>query len=334
METVYIVGAGASVDADFPTGKELKEIISEDLAYKTNMHGLKCQGQGSELIYNTLTANYQHNLIISKLKKAQEISSGIMGAASIDNYIDIHRDDPEIAEVGKLAIAKIISEKEENSPLFFEQNRDYELLKFADMWFLELLISLTTGCPFEQLEGRFEKITFIVFNYDRCIEHFLGRSLAVLYRKSIEEVSVLMKKLTIIHPYGSLGADHGFGFKAYSATLRSMAGNIKTFTESIDSSETLNLKSKMATAKRLVFLGFAFHPINMKLLTPIKSAPKINGSVNVYATTLGLSKSDVNISKRVLEHMYKPLLGDITFNSIDGKCTDLFSEFSLSIGYK
>lgn len=57
-----------------------------------------------------------------------------------------------------------------------------------------------------ELEDIFRNISFIFFNYDRCIEFYLWIALQDYFNITSQEAAKLVQtKLKIIHPYGSLG---------------------------------------------------------------------------------------------------------------------------------
>ena len=65
---------------------------------------------------------------------------------------------------------------------------------------------LVRGVPKENVSQIFDNVSFIVFNYDRCIEHFLLFVLQNAYGISDREAGkILVEKLRIIHPYGVVG---------------------------------------------------------------------------------------------------------------------------------
>jgi hypothetical protein len=51
----------------------------------------------------------------------------------------------------------------------------------------------------------FENASFIIFNYDRCLEQFLVNALPRLYAISETEADSIVHNINIIHPYGSVG---------------------------------------------------------------------------------------------------------------------------------
>ena len=66
---------------------------------------------------------------------------------------------------------------------------------------------------------------------------------------------------------------------------------IKTFTEQIDDPEFLNSIAEIfSESDRVIFLGFAFHPQNMKLI-----GNPVQAHTEFLATGVGISKSDQRV---------------------------------------
>jgi DUF1009 family protein len=156
------------------------------------------------------------------------------------------------------------------------------------------------------------------------------------YRISEEESSRLLNSIEIYHPYGVVGslpwqlADNtiGFGSIAVHIDLLSIAENIKTFSEGTDpeSSDIFKIRNNLKQAKRIVFLGFAFHKLNMELLKPTDLTLVLGAEpvIKCFATTFGISDSD----KEVVSSLVSELFGEkIIINMANVACSDFFSEY-------
>lgn len=105
----------------------------------------------------------------------------------------------------------------------------------------------------------------------------------------------IVSNISIIHPYGWLG-DLGqlpFGAPLDRVKLYEVSDSLVTWSESVDDrkDQLEIMRGKIAAARNLVFLGFAFASQNLKLLDPSLSETGSN-IANVYATGYGLS-SDI-----------------------------------------
>lgn len=184
----------------------------------------------------------------------------------------------------------------------------------------------------------------IIFNYDRCVEHFLIHVLQNYYRISEVEAAELIEHLSIYHPYGSVGLlpwqkgdlQIGFGNSLNAIQLNELAKKIKTFTEGTDpsSSEIIDIRDHMAKAKKLVFLGFAFHKLNMELISPDLDTSLSYPSV--YATAYGVSDSDQNVINHQIKTMYRKkmmTLPELNIEMINADCSSFFSSYWRSLSF-
>lgn len=307
-KTVFIVGAGASCEAGLPAGDNLKQRIAELLDIRFSAGS---QISGDYAITDALrravrTPDGRGGNINPYLHKAWSIRDVVPAAAiSIDNYLDAHQGDGETELCGKLGIVQSILDAERESKLGpRDRERGDYTFKLADLagsWYVGFLQMATENVPAARAEKAFENVTIITFNYDRCIERFLVQAFAAYYRMSKEDAEQIVARVPLFHPYGQVGAlqwqnaGTSVAFGSEDADILPIARGIKTFTQGMDDDEALaNMHSALLEAETVVFLGFAFHPSNMKLLTPhSKTSVK-----KVFATTLGLSKADVKVIER------------------------------------
>lgn len=346
MNTVFVIGSGASKEARLPTGFELKSKISQlldirfDLVGRPESGDLDIIGALSILVKQPDGRSGDINQYLSE---AWHIRDALPQAISIDNFIDAHRDNDKIAICGKLAIVKSILESEKRSLLYFERLQRDSTLNFDSLektWYIPFFQLLTENCGKNDLMERFKSITLIIFNYDRCIEHFLYFALQNYYKISGEESARLVKTINIYHPYGDVGSlpwiDHneaiGFGDIPPCKQLLDLAHKIKTFTEGTDpeSSEILEIRKHIASANKLVFMGFAFHKLNIQLISPEKLKNVESLNVKCFATTYEFSDSD----KEVIEEQIWGLYGkEIKVRMVNKKCHDFFTEFWRSLAF-
>jgi hypothetical protein len=86
-----------------------------------------------------------------------------------------------------------------------------------------------------------------------------------------------------------------FGEEPRPEQLLDVASGIKTFSESVDPSSrgTVLIRDLIRGSRRLVFLGFAFHQMNIELLMPTTPPPG-NESRRIFGTVHGVSKFDAD----------------------------------------
>jgi hypothetical protein len=329
-ETVFVVGAGASAEVGLPVGSDLTTRISRALNVDLNPFGLF--EKGDAIICDALNRaasnrSLQPNLIDIA---CSNIRDGMKQASSIDQFIDDRSGDKLIELCGKLAIVREIIAAEAGSNHKLSNIGGHALKK---TWYHRFQHLLLPG-RLEGLERRLASIALIVFNYDRCIEYFLFHALQSYYSISAGDAASLLKHLAIYHPYGTVGhlpwSDStnkdsviDFGETPKPATLLGLADQIKTFTEGIGDASAI--KSTIAEAKTIVFLGFSFNHMNLDLLKP----PKLPGLLpqrSIFATAHGLSESHrKSIPNELLN---RNMIGKVNHAQLHGStCYDLFGEF-------
>lgn len=306
--TTIVVGAGASKEAGLPTGQDLKDLIAKSLNIKFDWREQK---SGDHKISEALRLHVRKSDtpgtdINPHLHAARHIFEAMPQALSIDNFIDTHRRDDKIELCGKLAIVRSILAAESRSELYVDEQkrerRHPEFRNLQDTWYTSFFQLLTENCRLEDLVERARSITLIIFNYDRCVEHFLYHALQNYYKASPQEAAEIVQTIEIHHPYGKVGflpwqqrsAAVEFGADPSPQQLLDLASQIKTFTEGTDpfSSEIASIRTSMLQASIVVFLGFAFHRLNMRLIAPGEAERGQRKKLICYATAKGISKSD------------------------------------------
>jgi hypothetical protein len=333
-KTVFVLGAGASNEAGLPTGSELAEAIAGLLDIKFD-HGTQFSGSYEvALALRALVYSQNSRDINPYLYKAWAIRDATPLVLSIDNFIDAHRGDEKIEICGKLGIARAILDAERDCKLYFDgaNAKGLNISGLVNTWYVRLLQLLTEGVDKSQLTKIFENTAFIIFNYDRCLEHFLVEALTAYYVADVNEMRQIVKAAKFIHPYGVVGRldwirpeGASFGADIGGEPLLEIASQLKTFTEQFsDEAMRTDLQAAMVQANTIVFLGFAFHEQNMKLLEPgARSDVR-----RVFATAYNLSKSDCGvITKSILDTLHaKAAHIDIEIRN-DLKCSDLFKQY-------
>lgn len=313
-KTVFIVGAGASCDFGLPTGDELRQEISHTIKtlLSTNTshdnpfiravhNAARISGDGGWQEYS----NAAHRLL-----------AALPLAISIDNLLHAHRHDHRMVLIGKLAICAVILSKERSSPLFNASRQMQGGVARAEMntpalaksWYLPLMRLLGMGKRLDQLPSLFENVAFIVWNYDRCLEHFLATAIMDYFNVDTNAAISAIATLQIVHPYGVAGRlpwQTGTGPVAQFGDdwppLREIADSILTFTESTDEGVREQARNLIQNAQTLVSMGFGFLPQNMNLLTVTHPS----SVKRVFATTLNVGDDDVAIVKAEISDMIK-----------------------------
>jgi len=348
--TTYVIGAGASAEAGLPVGSQLKDNIKELLNITFDYHQ---QMSGDRIIVNALgkiCPNTPSDPLQNYIDSAWEIRDALPLAISIDNFLDSRKGDRKIELCGKLGIVRSILQAEKDSRLYIERERSHlplDINTVEDKWYLSFFKLLVENCTITDLPERFSNISLIIFNYDRCVQHYLYHTLQIYYKISEAEASKLVLSLNIIHPYGSVGAlpwknieigqQITFGCEPSGAQLLELAKRIRTFTEGVspDSGDIDSVRNTINMTHRLVFIGFAFHKLNMRLIEPSIDNNKLKIE-KCFASTFGISESDRASITNLLSAKYNqdPLGGATSFVHTKAcSCKDFFDEFRLGLSF-
>jgi hypothetical protein len=350
IKTVFVIGAGASQEAGLPTGEQLKNHISRLLSVREN--DFRDTRFDDDLIFQALHVHSRslensNGNIKPYVNAAKHINHALPQARSIDSFIDSQPGNEYIASCGKLGVLRSILEAEKSSKLHINSSNIYNKMNFkalAKTWYTLFFQILTDSKDKAALAERFKSVTLIIFNYDRCVEHYLFHALKNYYQINDQEAAELVNQLNIYHPYGSVGSlpwdisrnpnsviDFG-GERLTAGDLLKLKDKIKTFTEGTDpeSSDISAIKKHTLEANRLIFLGFAFWELNMELIAPNKPISKPKNRPKCFASTVGISESDKEVIRENINRLYED---EICVKMTDSKCNEFFSEFSRSLAF-
>jgi len=342
-KTLIVVGAGASNEGNLPTGYELKERIAKilDIRFERGMRQVSGDQVVSQAIQKAAIEKDDESARDFRLywEAAWKIRDAMPLAISIDNFIDAHQGDGRLELCGKLAIVRSILQAERRSLLYIDGAGPNEVLNFQslnDTWFNAFVQLLTENCRAEKLKERLSSICLIAFNYDRCIEYFLFHSLQTYYGISSEIAAELVRGIEIYHPYGAVGSlpwykkEHSveFGEIPNEMQLLDLASQIKTFTEGTDpdSSDIVAIRKRMIESQIVLFLGFAFHRLNLNLIRSPENKHLTSEEVRYFGTAKGLSESDCNLISAELVELGGCKRENIALRK-DLTCSQLFQEY-------
>jgi len=240
--TVLVLGAGASVEYGFPTGRQLLLNICRDVGPQGGIYNffkdhLEISPSGMERF-------------VDALKKSS--------SPSVDFFLENRR---EFEEIGKMAIAASLIPHEK-----------YEAFTPAAVprWYEILFHLMAEGGRFEE-----NRLSVITFNYDRSLEAFLFQVLQNLYGLASEEAEQRLRKIPIIHLYGTLGTKLTWGGpeRGYDPNLKgnwiaAAAKSIKIVHQAKPTTDEFQRAHNLLRgASEIIFLGFGFHRINVERLS-------------------------------------------------------------------
>jgi len=325
MKTVFIIGAGANVEIGMPSGDDLRKEIAEILNFSEFRKGNIDFFDAMSKAIHEEDKMYD---IASTIKKALPYS------ISIDNFLDVHRSEPNIILAGKLAIIYLIKKAEEKSSLYHYLNNYNK--NILNTWYLLFFQKITEGNNITEFEERIKDMAFIIFNYDRCFEYYMIQALCDQFGINHSRAENIVNKMDIIHPYGIIGKieDVAIGKTITPFELINLTGNIRTFAE--NSHETRNkgatIQDHILNASQIIFLGFGYHPMNLDLIfKDIKIKIIMKRCIKCYGTSLGISEK----YREHIEYRLKQLYPRINICDISGgTCTQFFKDFWHRISFR
>jgi hypothetical protein len=342
-KTVFVVGAGASAEVGLPVGTKLAQQISDRLSIEISDEGRLTGGDGE--LWKTIQMS-RRGEAGAYLEAAKLIRHGVVLANSIDDFLDVHKADARAVELGKAAIVRSILVAERQSKLFYDRSNIYNKLSFSKAegtWLIKLMRMLGRGITPENAHTIFDNVAFVVFNYDRVIEHFLFTALKQFYNVDETRAAELMQTLSIVHPYGMVGSApygnnggiaYGGGLRAVDGAYMNLAQRIRTYAEQSSDEVALNaIKQKIEEAEKIVFLGFAFHDQNVELLRP---RVPLTERKQIFGTAFGMSANDVGVVKSQLQTFFgngsfAMRMRDRMLLEQEHKCGDVFDYYAKSL---
>jgi hypothetical protein len=243
VPTVFVLGAGASAPYEFPTGLELSE----------QMVGALQPGRPTFNDLKDMVGKTQEEVI--SFRDAFHHS----GKNSVDAFLE-HRTD--LIPIGKLATAHMLIGRESAAKLF----------KYSESWLRELYNRMNS--TFDTFAKN--RISFVTFNYDRCVEHFLFSSLSNTYNRPPDDVKAVLESMPVVHLHGRLGAlpwqegpSRPFETNINKDGLQIAADNIKIIHEDIRDGRDKDFaraKRLLMEADQIFLMGFGYNATNVERL--------------------------------------------------------------------
>ena len=256
--TVFVLGAGASEPYRYPTGAQLRTRVLQAL-----------RGKGYLPLSDWLD---REGLGDARLRCAEAFERS--SQKSLDAFLE-HR--KEFEKVGKLAMAYLVMRCEDDGSLFSEEVIPGDWLTY--------LLSAMSG-PFDSFGDN--AVSFITFNYDRILEHFLFNAVKNSYGKSDEDCAAVLENIPIVHVHGCLGPLpwQEVGGRPYVPPgkledVRLAADRTKIVHEGAEEDPEFNkARALIRKAERIYFLGFGYNKDNVERLHlgECKEGARIYGS--------------------------------------------------------
>lgn len=278
--TVLVLGAGSNVDYGFPLGNDLSLNICSQI---------KKNGD----ILNVLEVmGYEREEVNSFGKALNDC-----GLSTIDAFLaNQSKRNPRYVEIGKAAISMNILQKEVHAQLFDSPPGEH--------WYQHLFDRL--NCDITEFGEH--QLSIITFNYDRSLEYFLHTALSNNFSNVGDEViAENLNRIPIIHFYGSLGKlewqNYDLPVMPYQSLKKGITEDIaRSIGETAHSNQIIGERlfeknqrdshKLLRNAKHIYFLGFGFHPENVRVLMP--SEFRIKGLRGTAKNMLASTKKEMS----------------------------------------
>ena len=298
---LFVVGAGGSADFKFPLGFQLAAAICGLMPTASRQ-----ETEFAYRLFQGADAGARNEMFFA----AQHIKHNLPLAASIDSYLDTHRDNAARVKVAKSAIAHLISQAENKSSLSCKHDGDAQQFDFSrvkDTWLQALWAKLHVGVHASESSQIFHNLKIATFNYDRCIEQFLRLAVCNFFDCNIGAASELVEALDVLHVYGSLGPLNP-SISASSAFVPNSEiqigpaiETIKTFTEPVSEAAS-KLVELILDADQIVFVGFSFGGPNLGLIEG--ALPKEQIQRRVYGTVFDMDEDRVELVREWTDRVF------------------------------
>lgn len=257
--TVLILGAGASMDFGFPSGRQLKKMIVDFLGQKE-----------SDQFKQLLHLGHSEEEI-----KEFRISLFRSGSTSVDAFLE-HRGEFEI--LGKTAIAQsLLPYEKEMDRVFATENNWYEYL-FGRM---------RNQCN----DFNRNSVSVLTYNYDRSFERFLKNAYKNTY--GIASLNNDQFKIPVVHLHGTLVYSPKMSDERQMILLS--RDSIKVIHDEIDDDPGFKKTHGFLTnAKCVIFLGFGYDDTNLRRL----KLENLTEGHRIYGSCYGFTTREIEELKR------------------------------------
>lgn len=345
--TTFVIGAGASAEFDLPVGAQLAENIRKNAALRSERSLDYLENADLRYAIQRSWPELKPNDVFNAMRRIWE---AIDTSVSIDAFIHRNSSDKNVILMGKALIAWNIAQAEAQSlmrPITWNGKREaMDRTLISNTWIGKFMRILFDGVS--NPEDIVHQIKIICFNYDRCIEYYLRETISVAFQITKNQAWDIVSRMTIIHPYGSLGKiplndmDTTSDFLPFALNvddrfpLRAVAERIITYTEQLrDRKLIAGIHSAIKDSKNLVFLGFGFNNQNMDLLRVRTQNISFSDKKNIYVSGYGFDEK-INLTlKRRIANLFVNKSSELWNNSIlieNGKtCSEIFNIHEINL---
>ena len=237
QKTVLVLGAGASTHCGYPLGRRLVSDLC-DLRRTAALDSLPRRSRPKADVFLTRLSHSDPD--------------------SIDAFLER---EPDLAPLGKYLIAHALKSREILDNLFPSHDAGWYRTLFS-------VLVAPGGGPISSRS----KVSVVTFNYDRSLEAYLHTRLQSHFGVDPDEATSILTRLPIVHLHGILGDFPAVPYQPVldPGELQHIARRIRIIHELVDTkgefcSPQFRKANKMLhQAERIFFLGFGFHPDNLR----------------------------------------------------------------------
>ena len=271
--TVLVLGAGASAHVGYPLGGGLVNDLCRQ----------RSPGAHDDLPMNWTLEDVDR--FLTRLSRA--------GHYSIDAFLETV---PDQGDLGKYLMAREMKSHENIDSLFPPSDSGWYQYLF------NRLLENNSAAGFAS-----SRLSIITFNYDRSLEAYLHEALIARFEMHSDEASSILSEIPIVHVHGSLGQypDIPYASQCETDELLEISRQIQIIHEVPDPKEGFcnrefeHANELLRGAERIFFLGFGFHPDNIRRLrffSREKTADR-----DIRATTRGMGPVEMSALVSQLE---------------------------------
>jgi len=173
------------------------------------------------------------------------------------------------------------------------------------------------------------QLNVVTFNYDRSLEAYLHEALMARFEMSGVDAQHLLSDIGIVHVHGSIGhyPDVSYSAETDATELVEISNQIRIIHQVEDQSEgfcnpEFELAHRLITeSERIFFLGFGFHPDNIRRLSFF--TPENTKGREIFCSTSGMGAIETQqLASRLQTH-------GIPLEALNGnECNNFFSNFA------
>jgi hypothetical protein len=197
--TVLVIGAGASAEFGMPLGSALVTGVATSVTFEPG-------GEPNKVFLAQMHDCLGEERANQLLQLGKHLAAIASQFVSMDEALHFLSAEPDVVELGKLAIAHQIMSAERASTLYraIEAN-DPAMGDMNNTWASRLLRLALSASRRHELSKLFANLTVIDFNYDRVLPQYLYWGLRWNLQIPRDVAAECVRNLKVIHPYGSLG---------------------------------------------------------------------------------------------------------------------------------